>query len=51
MESPGETVLVTGSSGLIDAVAVRRFASRFQIVGFDRDGNPSPPIEAELRRD
>jgi nucleoside-diphosphate-sugar epimerase/uncharacterized membrane protein len=39
--------VVTGSSGLIGAASVRRLAHRFRVVGFDREGDPNPPIEAE----
>ena len=42
-----ETILVTGSSGFIGSALVRRFAEAYQVVGFDRAGNPNPPIEAE----
>jgi len=42
-----ETILVTGSSGLIGAAVIKRLAQAFQAVGFDREGNPTPPIEAE----
>src|SRR6266536_3492771 len=40
-------VLVTGSSGLIGSAACKRFAEQFQVVGFDREGWPHPPPEAE----
>ena len=38
MGTERETVIVTGSSGLIGSAAVRRLAERFRVVGFDRDG-------------
>ena len=47
MTSQKDIVLVTGSSGLIGSALIRRLASQFQVVGFDREGNPYPPIEAE----
>lgn len=47
MPSPNKVILVTGSSGLIGSALVRRLARHFQIVGFDREGDPYPPIEAE----
>lgn len=42
-----ETVIVTGSSGLIGAALIRRIARDVQVVGFDRAGDPYPPVEAE----
>lgn len=47
MDRQKEVVIVTGSSGLIGKAVVQHLAQRFQVVGFDRDGNPHPPIEAE----
>jgi hypothetical protein len=38
-----EIIIVTGSSGLIGSVVVRRFSAHFDIRGFDRDGPPHPP--------
>jgi nucleoside-diphosphate-sugar epimerase len=40
-------ILVTGSSGLIGRAVVRALARSFQVVGFDREGWPHPPREAE----
>ena len=40
-------VIVTGSSGLIGAAVVRGLARDYTIIGFDREGDPTPPIEAE----
>lgn len=40
-------VVVTGSSGLIGSRVVRALAERFRVVGFDRAGDPHPPVEAE----
>lgn len=42
-----ETVLVTGSSGLIGTAACNRLAGNFNVVGFDREGPPHPPPSAE----
>src|SRR5690554_112677 len=47
MTSDKETILVTGSSGLIGAAVIKRLGQDFQAVGFDQEGNPTPPIEAE----
>jgi nucleoside-diphosphate-sugar epimerase len=40
-------VLVTGSSGLIGCALCKALAKDYQIIGFDRDGYPYPPPEAE----
>src|SRR2546425_7791053 len=45
--SPKETILVTGSSGLIGSATCVRLARQFEVVGFDREGWPHPPKEAE----
>lgn len=42
-----ETVLVTGSSGLIGTAVCNRFGEHFNVVGFDRAGAPHPPPIAE----
>jgi nucleoside-diphosphate-sugar epimerase len=42
-----DIVLVTGSSGLIGQPLVRRLARSFRMIGFDREGWPNPPKEAE----
>ena len=47
MESQKEIVIVTGSSGLLGSAVVRRLAGRYQVMGFDREGYPHPPPEAE----
>jgi nucleoside-diphosphate-sugar epimerase len=46
-EADNSIVIITGSSGFIGAAAVRRMASSSRVVGFDREGNPNPPKEAE----
>jgi UDP-glucose 4-epimerase len=38
---------VTGSSGLIGYSLCKALAKDYQMVGFDRDGYPYPPPEAE----
>lgn len=40
-------VIVTGSSGLIGSAVVRRLAPNFQVIGFDLEGEPYPPPQAE----
>lgn len=47
MNTKRDLVLITGSSGLIGSAAVRRLAENATVVGFDRDGNPNPPAQAE----
>ena len=56
MGAARETVLITGSSGLIGSAVADRLASRYSIIGFDRQGPPHPPptadcIEVDLRFD
>ena len=47
MPSQKPVVIVTGSSGLIGCALCKELASDYQVVGFDRDGYPYPPVEAE----
>jgi nucleoside-diphosphate-sugar epimerase len=42
-----DVIVVTGSSGLIGAATIRRFAPQFTVIGFDRAGDPHPPKQAE----
>jgi nucleoside-diphosphate-sugar epimerase len=42
-----ETVLVTGSSGLLGSAIVEALDKAYNVVGFDKAGPPYPPIEAE----
>jgi nucleoside-diphosphate-sugar epimerase len=46
---PKDTVIVTGSSGLIGFPLCERLAAHFNVVGFDREGPPHPPksVDAE----
>jgi nucleoside-diphosphate-sugar epimerase len=49
-------VLITGSSGFIGAALVDRLAQRYDVIGFDRPGEPHPPasahcVEADLASD
>ena len=47
MTAERETVLVTGSSGLIGAAVCRRLAPAYRVVGLDRPGAPYPPAAVE----
>jgi nucleoside-diphosphate-sugar epimerase len=47
MSSQRETIIVTGSSGLIGSAVMSRLAGHFQVVGFDREGPPHPPPSGE----
>lgn len=40
-------ILVTGSSGLLGRNVIARFDDDYQVVGFDRDGQPQPPKKTE----
>jgi len=42
-----ETIVVTGSSGLIGSALVNRLADRYRVVGFDLERPPHPPPVAE----
>jgi len=47
MQALKETILVTGSSGLIGSPLTTRLAEEFSVIGFDRQGPPHPPPAAE----
>ncbi len=47
MNPAKQTVIITGSSGLIGSEVVRGLAARYNVIGFDRSGPPHPPPEAE----
>ncbi|QDT23460.1 short chain dehydrogenase [Gimesia chilikensis] len=47
MKTKKEIILITGSSGRLGSATVKRLAERFQVIGFDRAGDPHPPTEAE----
>ncbi|MCI0460814.1 MAG: NAD-dependent epimerase/dehydratase family protein, partial [Gemmataceae bacterium] len=47
MSSQKETVIITGSSGLIGSAVARRFGEPFAVLGFDQEGPPHPPPVAE----
>ncbi len=40
-------IIVTGSSGMIGSALIHKLAEEYHVVGFDQDGYPFPPIEAE----
>jgi nucleoside-diphosphate-sugar epimerase len=42
-----DTILVTGSSGTIGSALIEQVGRGHSVVGFDRDGPPYPPKEAE----
>lgn len=42
-----ETVVVTGSSGLIGAAVADRLQGKYHVIGFDRPGAPHPPAHVE----
>jgi len=42
-----EVVIVTGSSGMIGSALIHKLAGSYHVVGFDQDGYPFPPVEAE----
>lgn len=47
IEESKEVIVVTGSSGLIGSRLIRDLARQYHMIGFDRAGDPYPPIEAE----
>lgn len=47
MSAHKNTVIVTGSSGLIGSAVVNRFAEHYRVVGFDAEGPTHPPPAAE----
>lgn len=42
-----EVIIVTGSSGMIGSALIHKLAEKYYVVGFDQDGYPFPPAEAE----
>jgi nucleoside-diphosphate-sugar epimerase/uncharacterized membrane protein len=47
MAEGSDVILTTGGSGLIGVPVIRRLAASARVIGFDREGNPNPPKEAE----
>lgn len=47
MHENKEVVLVTGSSGRIGTALIKKMYGDFTLAGFDREGPPHPPPEAE----
>ncbi len=46
MKDKTDVVIVTGSSGMIGSALIHKLAEKYHI-GFDHDGFPFPPVEAE----
>lgn len=42
-----DTVVITGSSGLIGSAVARRLDRNYDVIGFDRPGAPYPPAQIE----
>lgn len=42
-----ENILITGSSGFLGSALIRALAGRYNLIGFDREGPPHPPSEAD----
>ncbi|MEQ9439896.1 MAG: NAD(P)-dependent oxidoreductase [Cyclobacteriaceae bacterium] len=47
MKDKTDVVIVTGSSGMIGSSVIHKLAEKYRVVGFDKDGYPFPPVEAE----
>lgn len=47
MNPQKDTVIITGSSGLIGSAVVNCLAEQCRVVGFDKEGAPHPPPAAE----
>ncbi|MFU0505293.1 SPW repeat domain-containing protein [Pseudaminobacter sp. NGMCC 1.201702] len=47
MDVSKDIVVVTGSSGFIGSAVIKKLATRFTLVGLDRETPPHPPAEAE----
>jgi nucleoside-diphosphate-sugar epimerase len=47
MKDKNEVVIVTGSSGMIGSTLIHKLAEKYHVIGFDQDGYPNPPVEAE----
>ena len=47
MNNKSEVIIVTGSSGMIGSALIHKLAEKYHVVGFDKDGYPFPPVEAE----
>lgn len=46
-ESTRDNIIITGNNGLIGAGVMDNLRHDFQLIGFDRDGQPQPPKEVE----
>ncbi len=47
MKDKTDVVIVTGSSGMIGSALIHKLAEKYHVIGFDHDGYPFPPVEAE----
>jgi nucleoside-diphosphate-sugar epimerase len=47
MAAKRETVIITGSSGLIGGALASRLEPDYDVIGFDRPGGPEPPAHIE----
>ncbi len=47
MPTQKPVVIVTGSSGFVGNAVIEKFAGDFDLVGFDRETSPHPPVAAE----
>jgi UDP-glucose 4-epimerase len=47
MKNKTEVVIVTGSSGMIGSALIHKLSEKYHVIGFDHDGYPFPPAEAE----
>src|SRR5438128_2269796 len=42
-----DVIVVTGGSGFIGSAVIEALSQLYTLVGFDREGNPHPPVAAE----
>ena len=46
-DKPNDIIVITGNNGLIGSALMDAMRCDYQLVGFDRDGQPQPPREVE----